>query len=140
MTEPTITIHNMGGLGGATYSMIDDAGGASWKFKATFNGGFKIRDHANGLDVFVIEPNSFANAICIKNTGSIGIGTATPDNSALVDMTSTTKGFLPPRMTQSQIEAILSPSNGVIVYCTTDDKYYAFISSANVWKEILLIP
>jgi hypothetical protein len=35
MGEPTITIRNLGGGGGATYSMIDDASGANWKFKAT---------------------------------------------------------------------------------------------------------
>jgi len=136
-TEPTITIRNLGGIGGATYSMIDDASGANWKFKATVNGGFKIRDQVNGLDVIVIEPNSFANAIFVKNTGNIGVGTATPDNSALVDMTSTTKGFQPPRMTQSQIESISSPANGLVVFCTTDEKFYVYISSANTWKEIL---
>jgi len=139
MTEPTITVRNLGGIGGSTYSMVDDASGANWKFKATNSGGFKIRDHANLLDVIVIEPNSFNNAIYIRNTGNIGIGTATPDNSALVDMTSTTKGFLPPRMTQSQVQSISSPSGGMVVFCTTDDKFYAYIASANIWKEILFV-
>ena len=78
MTEPTITVQNLGGSGGATYTMIDNASGANWKFKATLNGGFKIRDHANLLDVFVIEPNSFANALYISSSNSIGIGTSTP--------------------------------------------------------------
>ena len=109
MTEPTITVRNMGGGGGATYVMMDDASGANWKFKATLSGGFKIRDHANLMDVITIEPNSFANAIYIKTTDNMGIGTATPDNSALVDMTSTTKGFLPPRMTIAQLLAISDP-------------------------------
>ena len=62
MTEPTITVQNLGGIGGATYTMMDNVSGANWKFKATNSGGFKIRDHANSLDVFVIEPNSIANA------------------------------------------------------------------------------
>ena len=52
--EPTITIRNMGGGGGASYSMVDDLSGASWKFKATTFGGFKIRDQANALDVLTI--------------------------------------------------------------------------------------
>jgi hypothetical protein len=77
-TEPTITVRNFGGTGGATYTMIDDASGANWKFKATLNGGFKIRDHANLIDVLTIEPNSAANSIYIKGGGSVGIGTATP--------------------------------------------------------------
>jgi uncharacterized protein (TIGR02145 family) len=140
MTEPTMTVQNRGGTGGATYTMTDNASGANWKFKATNSGGFKIRDHANSLDVFVIEPNSAANAIYINSAGSVGIGTATPANSALVDMTSTTKAFSPPGMTQAQIGAISSPANGLVVFCTTDNKIYAFVASANTWKEILLGP
>jgi hypothetical protein len=78
MTEPTITIRNLGGTGGATYSMIDNASGADWKFKATNTGGFKIRDHAFGMDVFVIEANSAANSLYINSAGNVGIGTSTP--------------------------------------------------------------
>jgi len=136
MTEPTITVQNLGGSGGATYTMIDNASGANWKFKATLSGGFKIRDHANLLDVFVIEPNSAANAIYINSAGSVGIGTAAPANSSLVDMSSTSKGFLPPRMTQGQMTAISSPADGLIVYCTTDGKLYIFVASSGAWKEI----
>jgi hypothetical protein len=45
-------------------------------------------------------------------------GTYTDIASALVQMTSTTKGFLPPRMTNAQRIAISSPAVGLIVYCT----------------------
>jgi hypothetical protein len=78
MTEPSITVQNLGGNGGATYTMIDNNSGANWKFKATNTGGFKIRDHANLLDVVVIEPGSLANALYIKTGGNVGIGTANP--------------------------------------------------------------
>jgi hypothetical protein len=60
-----------------------------------------------------------------------------PDNSAMLDVKSTSRGFLPPRMTQAQIGAIVSPADGLIVYCTTNGKYYAYVSGANTWKEIL---
>jgi hypothetical protein len=118
MTEPTITVQNLGGNGGATYTMMDNNSGANWKFKATLSGGFKIRDHANSLDVIVIEPNSFANAIYIKNTDNIGIGTASPHSSSLLDLTSTNKGLLLPRMTQNQMFAISGPADGLALYCT----------------------
>lgn len=49
----------------------------------------------------------------------IGVGTPTPNSSALLDVFSTTKGFLPPRMTQAQRNAITSPTEGLVVYCTT---------------------
>lgn len=136
MTEPMITVQNLGGAGGATFNMIDDASGADWKFKATLSGGFKIRDHANELDVIVIEPNSFSNALYIKNSGSIGIGTSTPDNSALVDMTSASKGFLPPRITAEEIPYIQNPANGLQVFNTSDEHLYIYTASNNTWKKV----
>jgi hypothetical protein len=136
MIEPMITVQNLGGNGGATYTMIDNASGANWKFKATLSGGFKIRDHANLMDVIVIEPNSFANALYIKSTDNIGIGTATPANSALVDMTSANKGLLPPRMSSGQISSIADPADGLMVYNTTDKHLYIYISTANAWMKL----
>jgi len=78
MVSPSIRIQNSGGVGGAAFEMFDQFSGANWKFKATNAGGFKIRDHANSLDVFVVEPNSASNSIYIKSGGNIGIGTMTP--------------------------------------------------------------
>ena len=69
----------------------------------------------------------------------VGISTdnSTPDNSAILDLKSTSKGLLIPRMTQSQISAITTPANGLVVFCTTNDKFYAYVASASVWKEVL---
>jgi len=47
----------------------------------------------------------------------IGIGTVTPHQSAILDITSTTKGFLPPRMLDTEMYGISSPTNGLMVYC-----------------------
>ena len=47
-----------------------------------------------------------------------GIGTTTPDASAKLDITSTTKGLLAPRMTSAQRAAISSPANGLLVFQT----------------------
>ena len=49
----------------------------------------------------------------------IGVSTATMDASAQLEVASTTKGFLPPRLTQIQIDAIISPAAGLVVYNTT---------------------
>lgn len=49
----------------------------------------------------------------------VGIGTNKPDSSAKLDVSSTNMGFLPPRMTFSQRNAIKNPASGLIVYCTT---------------------
>ena len=40
------------------------------------------------------------------------------NNSAMLDVKSNNKGFLPPRMTQAEMMAIPIPANGLIVYCT----------------------
>jgi len=47
----------------------------------------------------------------------VGIGTSAPTASAILDLDSTTQGFLPPRMTQAQMSAIASPAAGLVVYC-----------------------
>jgi len=48
----------------------------------------------------------------------VGIGTATPNGSAALDITSTTSGLLPPRMTEAQRDLIGTPATGLIAYCT----------------------
>jgi len=47
---------------------------------------------------------------------NVGIGTLKPDNSALLDLTSTSKGLLIPRMTLAQRSGINAPATGLIVY------------------------
>ena len=49
----------------------------------------------------------------------IGIGTASPDGSALLDLTSTTKGFLLPRMTTTDQLALVNPAIGLTIFNTT---------------------
>lgn len=56
-------------------------------------------------------------AVSFTSFAQVGVGTTSPDASAELDVTSTTKGFLPPRMTEAQIDAIVSPAEGLIVYC-----------------------
>jgi hypothetical protein len=52
--------------------------------------------------------------------GSLMIGeNVNPSASARVQINSTTKGFLPPRMTTTQKNAIASPAAGLMVYDTT---------------------
>jgi len=51
--------------------------------------------------------------------GQYGFGTNSPAASAAVDVSSTTKGFLPPRMTDAQIAAIPNPATGLVVFNTT---------------------
>ena len=53
-----------------------------------------------------------AQSVAINTDGSV----ANP--SAILDLKSTTNGFLPPRMTQAQRNVISTPAAGLMVYCT----------------------
>ena len=48
----------------------------------------------------------------------VGIGTETPESSSVLDISSTSKGLLVPRMTQIQKNAILNPATGLLLYQT----------------------
>jgi hypothetical protein len=61
-----------------------------------------------------------------STSGSVSIGSTTINSSAQLQMTSTTKGFLPPRMTTVQRTAIVAPAAGLIVYDTTVNKHYGY--------------
>ena len=64
----------------------------------------------------------------IHNNGAgVGIGTTTPSASAKVEIASTTQGFLPPRMTTAQRDAITSPSVGLVIYNITTNCLNYFV-------------
>lgn len=51
-------------------------------------------------------------------SGQMMVNTTSPQSSAQLQVDSTTRGFLPPRMTDAQIRAIASPVNGLVAYNT----------------------
>jgi len=65
---------------------------------------------------------------------NIGIGTNTPDASAMLDVSSTNKGLLPPRMTTAQRNAIASPAKGLLVYDTGLNALYHY--NGTVWAAV----
>lgn len=48
----------------------------------------------------------------------VGVGTSNPNSAAALEIESTSKGFLPPRMTSIQLLAVQNPPEGLMVYCT----------------------
>ena len=54
----------------------------------------------------------------VLSFAQVSINIATPDPSAILDVTSTTAGFLPPRMTAVQRADISDPALGLMVFCT----------------------
>ena len=58
-------------------------------------------------------------ATSLASHAQVGIGTSTPNASAELDVSSTTKGFLPPRLTAAQRDAITSPAVGLVIFNTS---------------------
>src|SRR6185503_19706766 len=68
-------------------------------------------------------------------TGSAGLGTLTPNASALLEIKSTTQGMLVPRMTLAQRNAIAAPAQGLLIYQTNSTQgFYYFNGTA--WVQI----
>ena len=72
--------------------------------------------------------------ISASTYAQVGVGTITPDASSMMDVSSTNKGMLAPRMTTAQRVAIASPANGLLVYDTTENAFYFY--KASVWTKI----
>jgi trimeric autotransporter adhesin len=66
---------------------------------------------------------------------SVGIGTNSPHPSALLEVRSTDKGLLIPRMTTTQRNAIASPANGLLIYNTTTFALNIFKTGSG-WAEL----
>lgn len=76
----------------------------------------------------------FSTTFAQKN---VGIGTTTPDNSAVLDINSSDKGLLIPRMSLLQRNAINNPADGLMVYQTGEQGgFYFFEGKTNEWKPI----
>ncbi|MBK7175531.1 MAG: hypothetical protein IPH84_20465 [Bacteroidales bacterium] len=65
----------------------------------------------------VFDNNVGGERISVLPNGNVGISTTTPDPSAALDVNSTTRGFLPPRMTNLQQLTIPDPAAGLVVWC-----------------------
>lgn len=94
-------------------------------------GSFDINIGAAAGDDFVIDGDKL---VVEGDTGTIGVGTSTPNATALLDLSSTTKGLLAPRMTTAQRDAVSSPATGLTVYNTTTNAINVYNGSS--WVEL----
>ena len=79
--------------------------------------------------------------IVLSSQAQVAINTdgTNPDNSAMLDVKSTTKGLLAPRMTLAQRNAIVSPATGLLVFQTNSTPGYYFNSGTPVVPEWVIV-
>ncbi len=88
----------------------------------------------NYLCKFTPDGLNIGNSMFFDNGISVGLGTITPDASAILDLTSTTQGFLSPRMTTVERDAIVAPVNGLFIYNTSSSFFNYW--NGSTWIQI----
>jgi len=80
----------------------------------------------NSFYHIVFIATCFVVSQSVRAQNNVGIGTNTPDPSAIVDMSASDKGMLVPRMTSAQRTAIVNPAEALMVYDTDVECYFYF--------------
>lgn len=83
---------------------------------------------------FTPDGTQIGDSQIYDNGLSVSIGSTSPSVTSLLNLTSTTKGFLQPRMTTTQRNAISSPAEGLRIYNTTTKKENFY--NGTIWVEI----
>jgi hypothetical protein len=69
---------------------------------------------------------------------AINTDSTSPDNSAMLDVKSSTKGLLIPRLTEAERDAIVNPAEGLLIYQTTGIYgFYFYRSDMMVWIPLM---
>jgi hypothetical protein len=85
-------------------------------------------------DFGVYQSSAGVHRLYISTNGRVAIGTTNPNADALLDLTSTSLGFLPPRMTTAQRDAINTPTAGLVLYNTSTNKLQVRTNTA--WADL----
>lgn len=84
-----------------------------------------------GTHIYYLLKNITSSTYSTIITNEAGVTTSTAVTSGVVlDLRSTTGGFLPPRMTTTQRDAIASPAAGLVIFNTTTTKLECYDGSA----------
>jgi hypothetical protein len=143
-TSATTSLLVQNSVGTSALQIKDD-------LSATFSGTLNIRRDATNFTMrlgnlgqdncfidastnnqFYLVDATFSNNFTLNNVGTSFGGS--PTASAKVSVNSTTQGFLPPRMTTTQKNAIASPAAGLVVYDSTTNKLQCY--NGSTWNDL----
>lgn len=85
--------------------------------------------------IFSANVGTNAPIFNMLSTGQMSIGAETPASTAALDITSTSRGLLIPRMTTTTRNAIGSPSQGLMIWNTTDTTLNQY--TGNTWRGLV---
>ncbi len=125
----TLTLNNTN----ATITLQN--GGVNRAFMQLSGNNFRIGNYSNNSAASFIVRMNGSDRMTIDSVGNMGLGTTSPNASAKLDIASTTKGILLPRMTTANMFAIPTPTAGLLVYNTDYNEFYQYTGSN--WKPIL---
>ena len=83
------------------------------------------------LPLYIVNNSSYR--LCVMATGNVIIGANSGNANAILDIQSTTKAFMPPRMTTAQRDAVASPTAGMVVYNSTTNKLNVYTTA---WEAV----
>jgi hypothetical protein len=114
------TFANLGTTAGSTVriNFLSGEDGTVGRTRAVIEA-FSSINNDGGLNFQTRSAGSLSDNMRLTGTGQLGVGVLLPNASAKVQIESTTQGFLPPRITTTQRNAISSPAAGLVVYDTT---------------------
>jgi hypothetical protein len=100
-----------------------------WRSSGAFGGRIGTGYSNPAVNHVYIQCDTNSKAILIDDSNRTLFSSSNGDTttaSAQVTINSSTRGFLPPRMTTTQRNAIASPAAGLVVYDNTDNKHYGY--------------
>ncbi|MBI1228226.1 MAG: hypothetical protein GC192_23535 [Bacteroidetes bacterium] len=140
-TTPTGIIVNSTNASTNAGSFVSGQNLVSLRFAS--EGSFNIQGQSSA-NILAGSGSALSTYLTILGSGLVGIGTSNPNSTALVDITSTSKGLLIPRMTGAQVEGITTPADWLMVVATSAGSGVItskglWVYNGTTWKQINLI-
>ena len=123
LTSARLHVRGSGATSATTALLVENSAGTQ---------SLRVRD--DGQVALGQSTNFTVDANITYNRYELVVGALSSVPSAILSATSTTRGFLPPRMTTTQKNAIASPAAGLVVYDTDTNKLCCY--NGTTWNDL----